>query len=402
MKKLIPFLLLLLSVNSIHAQWSIVTTPTTDPFTCVAVPGHDTAYAVTSIFGNGGKIFGTKNGTIWTQQATNASYLLTVFFRNTSLGWAGGGVMPNGIILKTTDGGVTWNTINTSVYQIYSIYFTNDTIGYAIGNDPTAGTYHLYKSTDGGNNWTQTQTGFDYLRSIWFTSDSIGYCAGDNGRIFKTTNAGLNWTLLLTGVVFHFNDQCFINDSIGWSNGQYVNGRCYKTTDAGTTWVPLVNPTNTVMTSLSFTDNNNGWQVGDSGKIFHTVNGGNSWTLQPSHTLGNLSCVRMYDNSNGFAVGYIPAVGGVILRYESSSVSLNETSITALQAWPNPAHDRLHIEIPSGEALSYQLTDLQGRQISTGIFSETNAFVDISKLNAGIYLLHFLSGGYPPIRFIKD
>lgn len=402
MKKLILLLSFLFSANCIHAQWSIVTTPTTDPFTCVAVPGRDTAYAVTTIFGNGGKIFATKNGTTWNQQSSNNSYLLTVFFRNTMLGWAGGGILPNGIILKTTDGGASWNTVNTTVKQIYSICFTNDTIGYAIGNDATAGTYHLYKSTDGGINWTQTQTGFDYLRSIWFSSDSIGYCAGDNGRIFKTINAGNSWSLLNTGVVFHFNDQCFVSDSIGWSNGQYVNGKCYKTTDAGTTWAPLANPSNTVMTSVSFTDINNGWQAGDSGRIYHTTNGGSSWTAQPTNTIGNLASIRMYDNSNGFAVGYIPSVGGLILRYESSAVTLNETALPTLTAWPNPAHDHLFLEIPAAEILPYELIDLQGRKLNKGILSETTASIDISNLIPGIYFIQFLSGSRESIRFIKD
>ena len=402
MKKLLLLVSFLLSANSIHAQWSIVTTPTSDPFTCVAVPGRDTAYAVTSIFGNGGKIFGTKNGTTWTQQTSNNSYLLTVFFRNTSLGWAGGGVLPNGIILKTTDGGNSWNTINTTVKQIYSIYFTNDTVGYAIGNDATAGTYHIYKSTDGGTNWTTMQTGFDYLRSIWFPSDSIGYCAGDNGRIFKTTTAGNSWNLLNTNVVFHFNDQCFVSDSIGWSNGQYVNGKCYKTIDAGTTWAPLVNPSNTLMTSVSFTDINNGWQVGDSGRIFHTINGGNSWTVQPSNTIGNLASIRMYDNSNGFAVGYIPSVGGIILRYESSSVSINEPTLNALTTWPNPAHYKIYVEVPLGEVLPFQIADIQGRKISAGMLNEFNAAIDISHIHPGVYFIQFLSSNRPPVRFIKD
>ncbi len=401
MKRLLVLLTTLLNLPA-QAQWAPVTSPTADAITCVAIPGRDTAYAVTSMFGNGGTIIGTKNGTSWTQQYTNANYLLTVFFRNTSLGWAGGGVMPNGVILKTTNGGTTWNAINTSLYQIYSLYFTSDSIGYAVGNNPTAGTYHLYKTTDGGTNWNQTQTGFDYLRSIWFTSDSIGYCAGDNGRIFKTINAGTSWSLLTTGVVFHFNDECFMSDSVGWSNGQYVNGKCYKTIDGGTTWAPQVNPTNTMMTSVSFTDMNNGWQVGDSGKIFHTVNGGNSWTIQPSGTLAGLASVWMYNSSNGFAVGYSSGSGGVILRYEGTSASVQEQPTRTLQAWPNPAHDQLFIEWPLGVTLPYHLTDAQGREIGTGMFSEAESRIETQQLSPGVYFIAIDAAGYKPIRFIKD
>jgi photosystem II stability/assembly factor-like uncharacterized protein len=51
---------------------------------------------------------------------------------------------------------------------------------------------------------------------------------------------------------------------------------------------------------LHFTDQNNGWVVGDSGRILNTSNGGNTWSPQESGTLATLKCVYFAKPSKGW------------------------------------------------------------------------------------------------------
>lgn len=51
---------------------------------------------------------------------------------------------------------------------------------------------------------------------------------------------------------------------------------------------------------LYFADQNNGWAVGDSGRVLHTSDGGNTWSPQVSGTLAALKCVNFVNASRGW------------------------------------------------------------------------------------------------------
>jgi photosystem II stability/assembly factor-like uncharacterized protein len=381
---------LLFTTQQLNAQWTTLNSGITDAITSISVPSADSVYAVSTDFFNGGKIIASHNGSTFTTQYSSPNYLLTVHFNSGTLGWAGGGIIPNGIILKTTNGGQTWTTQTTAVHQIYSIDFINDTLGWAIGNDASQGNFYIYHTTDGGNNWSQQHTGFDYLRAIKFTSDSIGYAVGDNGRILKTTDAGQNWSLLTTGVVFHFNDLSFINDSTGWANGSYITGGCYSTSDAGNNWNAQTLPTTTPVSSVHFLNAQQGWQAGENGKIYFTANGGNSWTTQNSSTTSNLSCLRMYNQQTGYAAG----AGGTLLKYENASSSIDELPSRSISIFPNPSSDYISLTFPyERETTPYTITDETGRIILKGILDKSLSTIDISDLPAGMYLLQTSDNG---------
>jgi photosystem II stability/assembly factor-like uncharacterized protein len=55
--------------------------------------------------------------------------------------------------------------------------------------------------------------------------------------------------------------------------------------------------------SFYFSDQNNGWVVGNNGKILHTENGGNSWKFQNSGTQNDLRSVYFCNSKIGWAVG---------------------------------------------------------------------------------------------------
>jgi photosystem II stability/assembly factor-like uncharacterized protein len=52
--------------------------------------------------------------------------------------------------------------------------------------------------------------------------------------------------------------------------------------------------------AICFGDENNGWAVGDEGKILHSSDGGRSWVLQGSGTHLSIACVAFADSRRGW------------------------------------------------------------------------------------------------------
>lgn len=74
----------------------------------------------------------------------------------------------------------------------------------------------------------------------------------------------------------------------------------------------------------------------------------------------------------------------------STSIDKNIASDIGLQAYPNPAHDQLHIRIqlPQAEPVQLELRDLQGRLIhQEQAFSSDGLSLSVADVTAGIYLL---------------
>ncbi len=291
--------------------------------------------------------------------------------------------------MQTLDGGQTWTIQTNTCEQIMSIYFVNETTGWAVGNDATVGTYFIYNTTNGGLNWNLQKTGSDYVRSVFFRDDSLGWVAGDNGRIFNTTDGGANWTLQNTGVVFHFNSICFVNDTVGWSVGQYGNGGCYKTTNGGLTWVSQAIPTINALTSVSFVSPSTGWAVGYSGTILKTVNGGTTWTLQASGTTQDLTAVQFVNSNRGYAVGN----GGTILKYASSTGIAQITGDSFVSISPNPARELVALSLDAtgfaNTSCSLMVENYLGAVVHKSSISTYQGRVDldVSSWQSGVYFV---------------
>lgn len=86
---------------------------------------------------------------------------------------------------------------------------------------------------------------------------------------------------------------------------------------------------------------------------------------------------------------------------QSASVTFNLT-IGATGIWdnydgvvrvyPNPASDRLYVELLELNAMSYRIHDLNGRLLSNGTLSGNTSSIDVSRLDSGVYLLTIESG----------
>ena len=70
---------------------------------------------------------------------------------------------------------------------------------------------------------------------------------------------------------------------------------------------------------------------------------------------------------------------------------IDEAMCTAVEAWPNPVHDRLTIVAVAGSV--FGLVDLRGIPVCRGVVSGGKAAVDLSSIAPGIYVLTVQNGG---------
>jgi len=97
-----------------------------------------------------------------------------------------------------------------------------------------------------------------------------------------------------------------------------------STSDGGQTWTTLINDTwftpdqGYYFNQISFTDDQNGWIVGQGqtsngtsfGNIFNTNDGGSTWTVQLNVPNGELTAIQMTSPTTGWAAGGVfPASG---------------------------------------------------------------------------------------------
>lgn len=89
-------------------------------------------------------------------------------------------------------------------------------------------------------------------------------------------------------------------------HGYVVGDAVYRSVDSGRTWSTVTLPgigLTTMLRGVYFTSANEGWAVGDGGRIFHTSNYGVDWQAQTSGTTVNLRDVFFVNSRTGIAVG---------------------------------------------------------------------------------------------------
>lgn len=148
--------------------------------------------------------------------------------------------------------------------------------------------------------WTPVSTiGNNDLKSIKFFNASTGIAAGKNG-IWRSTNGGINWQTSLSGQ--NINSMSFPDNNIGFAVGD--SGKIYYTSNNGLDWLQQVNSTTLHLYSVSFLNTNYGYIVGQNGIILRTTNSGSFWFSNTNPLTQDLNCVLMLNNnSSAFAVG---------------------------------------------------------------------------------------------------
>ena len=315
----------------------------------------------------------------WIPQNSNTTQrLMTVFFLNENIGWAGGN---EGCILKTTNGGIDWTYISIGTrftvhavtfvdslkgwaalysfnpsragyiistsdggfnwyYQYYidgvtlhNVYFYDQYFGWAVGSSGI-----FLRTVNGGATWQEDFLSADWSWSVEFVNPNLGWVGvGSAGYIRKTTDGGYSWQYKSVPSYSRMMDIDFINNNLGWAVGQY--GHILKTTDGGEIWSHQISGVSQELNDVEFKNENEGWAVGLGGVILHTTNGGANWFLQSSNTNYDFHGVSFYNQNIGWVAGDIGLVlstengGGPPLPVELVSFIADYTSGNVNLSW---------------------------------------------------------------------
>ncbi len=156
-------------------------------------------------------------------------------------------------------------------------------------------------------------------------NDSSVVC-GDSVRI----TAEPNWSVGLDNVPENLHSVFFTDDLNGYSVGE--NGSIRKTTDGGNTWGSQTSPVSGSLRSLFFVNATNGVAVGDGGKIINTNDGGSIWAEQISGTSEDLKAIYGTDLNTRIVVGSAGTIlktidGGVTWTAKISPLSTDLISV---------------------------------------------------------------------------
>ena len=77
-----------------------------------------------------------------------------------------------------------------------------------------------------------------------------------------------------------------------------------------------------------------------------------------------------------------------LVRYNGGSTGISENSNDALfSVEPNPTTGMFTIELATHKNVPYEVTDISGKMLHKGILTEKRTTIDLSKNEAGVYLL---------------
>lgn len=259
-------------------------------------------------------------GNKWHLQSYSATEenLLSIFAVNKNKALAVG---ENGVIVGTNDGGTTWKAQNSNVEKhLHSVYFVNDKTGYAVGDSGTV----IY-TQDGGDNWEKrdfTKKEFWTLTNVFFIYPDTGWVSGwfwyldstglelDTTSIFKTIDGGKNWKVQFNKSGLNLSSIYFTDANNGWFTGSFFNRVgtvLYYTSDGGTNWSshPQIDTMNfsTALGDICFSDYNNGWIAGARGFILKTEDGGKNWIKKSTGIEKAIKECYFIDNGKGWLQG---------------------------------------------------------------------------------------------------
>ncbi|XZF14984.1 WD40/YVTN/BNR-like repeat-containing protein [Chitinophagaceae bacterium MMS25-I14] len=267
-----------------------------------------------------------------------------ILFINDSVGFAVGGErFLEADILTTTDGGYTWNlrSFPEAGKELYDITRSPDGRLFTCGFDGK-----ILSSSDAGNNWTFKQNWYIPANTIAFTGGSHGLVAGgvsfDQGFITdidgngsqtsydstgyevneirmadaahgylagygimqRTADSGRTWQMLDI-VNDNFEGMCIRGNNV-WVCG--YGGSIYKTADGGNNWDRLRNGDNLTLPryrlyDILFTDEMNGYAVGEKGVVIYTDDGGKHWMEFDRFTSDHLHCISQCPNGDLLVAG---------------------------------------------------------------------------------------------------
>ena len=129
-----------------------------------------------------------------------------------------------------------------------------------------------------------------------------------------------------------------------------------------------------------------------------------TWSTMPGALISNPSATNptiTFTVNGTYTVFLTASAGGSVSTTNhtlsvSVCVGISESSLfnQSIGLYPNPASEKINIEVANVTSYNYQITDLLGKVIvSDAIHNKEKATVDVSNINKGIYFLIIESNG---------
>jgi photosystem II stability/assembly factor-like uncharacterized protein len=377
MKRILTAIIFLLSFSQANAQWFNLTSPTTTYLYSTWFANYDTGYAVGGNINSSIFLKTTDGGSNW-GLITNiqTQWLYDVVFLNDTTGLACG---YDGAMYKTTDAGVSWvaKPSQTTAW-LYSIAKKPDGTVYATGQDGA-----LIKSVNSGDNWTNVNSNSGQtMLDLQFYDNNYGVAAGYNGEMIYTTDGGNNWAIKLMGTSHSITGVWMLSPDTIFTCA--LAGNIYKTTNAGNSFT-FVNNSPNDLNAIFFTDDNNGYVVGNQ-KIYQTTNGGGNWyEMTPLPTANGLKDIFVSpDNRVMYAVGN----NGSIIK-NINTIGIEETQIEELNIYPNPTSGIINVPVKVNSKINF--FDAKGNLVKSFDFiNEEVTKLNIADLAEGTYIVQYI------------
>lgn len=182
----------------------------------------------------------------------------------------------------------------TGLYETtMSVAFIKSNVGFAVTNiDRDVGAILTIDTLGNTINYKPCTLGINEIKML--DDRQTGYVIG-NGAVMQTTDAGSSWqTQNIVGD--NFNDIYTSGATKAWICG--YNGSVYKTTDAGANWTRLRNGNDITkpryhFLGILFTDDTNGYAVGEGGLVSYTNDAGKHWMEFDHFTDNDLKFIAM-------------------------------------------------------------------------------------------------------------
>lgn len=325
------------------------------------------------------------------------------------------GVSSQVFLHKTTDGGINWSRKVLSSESDdfgFKVQFVDQLNGWVLIWNFTTMIPKFLKTTDGGENWIP----FNGMGIFYFKTANVGWCYSADGpnmmppfKIYKTTDGGSNWNEQFNdNQPGMYNDIFFIDENNGWIVGN--NGKVLKTKDGGTNWVYVtnsgINP-NQKSKTVFFINNLIGWIpskfIDETAFIQHTTDGGNTWSTQtvPIGNQGYNSIFSIYftDINNG----WLTADWGRICNFtittgvDEDHVKINNFYI--YPNYPNPFNPAtvIRFSIPEAGNIKLGVYNILGEQIALLVdgFTDAGTFEvswSAENVTSGVYFCRLEAG----------
>ncbi|MEP7146376.1 MAG: T9SS type A sorting domain-containing protein [bacterium] len=359
------------------------------------------------IGGDSGIIIHTTNkGQSWSFQKTGVTYNInSIFFLNErngyALSWEIDFNPPNFFgtrILSTSNGGESWSNYlfpDTNLF-LNTIYFRDSLNGYIGG---TGG--KIYYTTNAGNTWalgvidSGLVLGFP-VKEIKFINADNGFAVGGGfdiaGVIWNTTNGGVSWNTRIVGPEPLNDIHIFDPLNIIAVGGDYEYGSSnVKTSNGGIVWNYDELGVFGIPSAIAFRTHNEAWvPLSIVDKFLLSFNGGSNWEVIDTPDSSIIVDMFFSDQRNGWAVGN----NGVILKYNSELVGITThnielpESIQLYQNYPNPFNPAtiINYDLHYTGIVKLEIFNITGARVATLVNQ---------KQNAGSYSIEWNAENFP-------